>query len=109
MRTVWDIILFVHMNTTRSEYAMLSGPPPLHCVVVMPVGEASIVTAVSSAHQMEPFVACEHLLQQVKLNVPILEEWCAREWGATVEGQSPASKLGTLPPVCYYSRPSDNG
>ena len=74
-----DIFLSARANATRSEHAVSSGPqvsPLLHCVVhhrfgVVPVGEASIVIAVSSPHRTEAFVACEHLLEQIKLSVPI--------------------------------------
>ena len=74
-----DIFLSAHANATRSEHAVLPGPPVsplLNCVVhhrlgVVPVGEASIVIAVSSPHRKEAFVGCEYLLEQVKLNVPI--------------------------------------
>jgi len=79
VKTMSDIFSSAHANATRSEHAVLSGPPVsplLHCVVhhrlgVVPVGEASIVIAVSSPHRKEAFVACEYLLEQVKLNVPI--------------------------------------
>ena len=79
VKTMADIFLSAHANATRSEHAVPSGPPIsplLHCVVhhrlgVVPVGEASIVIAVSSPHRKEAFVACEYLLEQVKLNVPI--------------------------------------
>ena len=79
VKTMTDIFLSAHANATRSEHAVPSGPPVsplLHCVVhhrlgVMPVGEASIVIAVSSPHRKEAFVACEYLLEQVKLKVPI--------------------------------------
>ena len=74
-----DIFLSAHANATLSEHAVPSGPPVsplLRCVVhhrlgVVPVGQASIVIAVSSPHRKEAFVACEYLLEQVKLNAPI--------------------------------------
>lgn len=79
IKTMKDIFLSAHTHATRSEHAVSSTPsvsPLLHCVVhhrlgVVPVGEASIVIAVSSPHRKEAFVACEYLLEQVKLNVPI--------------------------------------
>ena len=78
-KTMKDIFLSIHTHATRSEHAVSSGPPVsplLRCVVhhrlgFVPVGEASIVIAVSSPHRKEAFVACEYLLEQVKLNVPI--------------------------------------
>ena len=79
VKTMTGIFLSAHANATRSEHAVPSGPPVfplLRCVVhhrlgVVPVGEASIVIAVSSSHRKEAFVACEYLLEQVKLDVPI--------------------------------------
>ena len=73
-----DIFLSVHANATRFEYAASSGPPVsplLHCVArhllgVVPVGEASIIIAVSSTYWEEAFVACEYILEQVKLKIP---------------------------------------
>src|SRR5258708_1585306 len=79
IKTMKDIFLSAHTHATRSENAVPSAPsvsPLLHCVVhhrlgIVPVGEASIIIAVSSLHRKEAFVACEYLLEQVKLNVPI--------------------------------------
>ena len=79
VKTMSDIFLSAHANATRSEHAVSSGPRVsalLRCVAhhrlgVVPVGEASIVIAVSSPHRKEAFVACEYLLEQVKLRVPI--------------------------------------
>ena len=79
VKAMVDIFLSAHANATRSEHAVPSGPPVsplLHCVVhhrlgVVPVGEVSIVIVVSSPHRKEAFVACEYLLEQVKLKVPI--------------------------------------
>jgi len=79
VKTMTDIFISAHANATRSEHAASSGPPVsplLHCVVhhrlgIVPVGEPSIIIAVSSPHRKEAFVACEYLLEQLKLNVPI--------------------------------------
>ena len=37
----------------------------------VPVGEPSIVIAVSSPHRKEAFIACEHILEEVKLKAQI--------------------------------------
>ncbi|KAG6336096.1 hypothetical protein ID866_2993 [Astraeus odoratus] len=42
-----------------------------HRLGVVPVGEASIVIAVSSPHRKEAFLACEQILEEVKQKVPI--------------------------------------
>lgn len=52
-----------------------------HRLGQVPVGEASIVIAVSSPHRKEAFEACELVLEQVKAKSPIWK----REWYA--EGQ----------------------
>jgi len=100
LKLMTDIFFSIHANATRSEHAAPSGPPVsplLHCAVhhrlgVVPVGEASIVIAVSSPHRKEAFVACEYLLEQVKLKVPI--------WKMEVyESGEPLWKANHLPPT----------
>ena len=100
IKTMTDIFLSARADATRSEHAVPSGPPVsplLHCVVhhrlgVVPVGEASIVIAVSSPHRKEAFVACEYILEQVKLNVPI--------WKKEVyESGEPRWKANNPPPT----------
>jgi len=79
VKMMGDIFQSAHANATRSEHAVASGPPAsplLHCMVyhrlgVVPVGESMVVVAVSSPHRKEAFMACEYLLEQVKLKVPI--------------------------------------
>ncbi|KAF9644928.1 hypothetical protein BDM02DRAFT_822962 [Thelephora ganbajun] len=82
VKTMTDIFLSAHPNPTRSEHAVSSTSPAsplLHCAVhhrlgVMPVGEASVVIAISSPHRKEVSVACECLLEQAKLNVLIWKQ-----------------------------------
>jgi len=79
VKTMNAIFLSVHAHATRSDHDLSSEPPVsplLRCVVhhrlgVVPVGEASIIIAVASPHRKEAFVACEDLLERVKLDVPI--------------------------------------
>lgn len=73
-----DVIIAARGVVNRSEHAAPSAPTSslLHCSIyhrlgTVPVGEASIVIAVSSPHRKEAFVACEYILEQVKLKVPI--------------------------------------
>jgi molybdopterin synthase catalytic subunit len=61
VKTMGDII--------RSAYESVESL--IHCAVhhrlgTVPVGEASIVIAVSSRHRKESFVACELILEEVK-------------------------------------------
>ena len=42
-----------------------------HRLGTVPVGEASIVIAVSSPHRKEAFQACENILEEVKLKAQI--------------------------------------
>ncbi|KAJ7786261.1 Molybdopterin biosynthesis MoaE [Mycena metata] len=53
-----------------------AGSPTMRCAVhhrlgVVPVGEPSIVIAVSAPHRKEAFIACERLLEEVKGSVQI--------------------------------------
>ena len=100
LKMMSDTFSSVHANAIRSEHAAPSEPPVsplLHCVVhhrlgVVPVGEASIVIAVSSPHRKEAFVACEYLLEQIKLKIPI--------WKVEVyEGGEPLWKANYPPPT----------
>ena len=100
VKTMTDIFLSAQANATRSEHAASSGPPVsplLRCVVhhrlgAVPVGEASIVIVVSSPRRKEAFVACEYILEQVTLKVPI--------WKKEVyESGEPQRKANHPPPT----------
>ncbi|RPD55815.1 molybdenum cofactor synthesis 2 [Lentinus tigrinus ALCF2SS1-6] len=80
IKTMADIIQNAHSAYTRSEHTTaLTGPPPQslirstvhHRLGTVPVGEPSIVIAVSSPHRKEAFMACERILEEVKLNAQI--------------------------------------
>lgn len=43
----------------------------VHRLGKVPVGEASVIVAVSSAHRKEAFEACRHLIDTLKKEVPI--------------------------------------
>ena len=65
IKTMADII--------RTAYETV---PLIHCAVHhrlgrVPVGEASIVIAVSSSHRKESFLACELILEEVKQKVQV--------------------------------------
>jgi len=72
-------LLPAHANATQSEHSALSGPPVsplLHYAVhrrleMMPLGGASVVTAVSLPHRKGAFVAREYILEHIKLDAPI--------------------------------------
>ncbi len=46
----------------------------VHRVAWVPVGEAAVVIAVSSAHRKEAFQACEFIIDRIKEIVPIWKE-----------------------------------
>ncbi len=48
----------------------------VHRVGVVPVGEASVAIAVSSAHRKAAFEAAEWLIDQLKTEVPIWKQEC---------------------------------
>lgn len=67
------------LKATRAS-ALQSDQSPstvvIHCAVhhrlgIVPVGEPSIVIAVSSPHRKEAFRACESILEEVKLKAQI--------------------------------------
>ena len=78
IKTMADIIRTAHGLTSRSDHhpASQTISPLIRCAVhhrlgTVPVGEPSIVIAVSSPHRKEAFVACELILEEVKLKAQI--------------------------------------
>jgi molybdopterin synthase catalytic subunit len=78
IKTMTDIIRTAHQSVTRSIHhpAPATVPSIISCAVhhrlgTVPVGEPSIVIAVSSPHRKEAFVACEQILEEVKQKVQI--------------------------------------
>ncbi|KAJ8595924.1 molybdenum cofactor synthesis 2 [Rhizopogon salebrosus TDB-379] len=78
IKTMTDIIRTAHQSVTRSTHhpAPVAVPPIISCALhhrlgTVPVGEPSIVIAVSSPHRKEAFVACEQILEEVKQKVQI--------------------------------------
>lgn len=78
MKTMTDIIRTAHQSVTRSAHhpAPAAVPSIISCAVhhrlgTVPVGEPSIVIAVSSPHRKEAFVACEQILEDVKQKAQI--------------------------------------
>ncbi|KIJ68503.1 hypothetical protein HYDPIDRAFT_106701 [Hydnomerulius pinastri MD-312] len=73
IKTMAEIIRNAHSSVTRSAHhsAHHSVSSLISCAVhhrlgTVPVGEPSIVIAVSSPHRKEAFVACEQILEDVK-------------------------------------------
>lgn len=69
-----EIIAAAETHCTSSESN--TAPPILRCAVhhrlgTVDVGQPSIVIAVSSPHRREAFLACEYILEQVKLRAQI--------------------------------------
>ncbi|TFY82645.1 hypothetical protein EWM64_g1367 [Hericium alpestre] len=78
LKTMAEIIHTAHQSVTRSSHhpTPQSVPSLLHCAVhhrlgSVPVGQPSIVIAVSSPHRKEAFVACELILEEVKAKAQI--------------------------------------
>lgn len=78
VRTMLDIINQARLSTTRSSHHPTSESVQslIHCVIyhrlgTVPVGEPSIVIAVSSPHRREAFAACEQILEGVKARAQI--------------------------------------
>ncbi|KAJ6604604.1 molybdenum cofactor synthesis 2 [Mycena vulgaris] len=84
-------------NIVRDVQASMSpkdsdtAQPIIRCAVhhrlgVVPVGEPSIVIAVSAPHRKEAFVACERILEDIKAKVPIWKrEYYENESDETAE------------------------
>jgi molybdopterin synthase catalytic subunit len=77
VKTMANIIREARAQASRSEHQVEGYVSSiLKCAVyhrlgTVPVGEASIVIAVSSPHRRESFVACEYILEQVKRRAQI--------------------------------------
>lgn len=80
IKTMTDIIRTAHRdaNHTQSSHhpeqsnvASIIRTAVYHRLGTVPVGEPSIVIAVSSPHRKEAFVACEFILEEVKRKVQI--------------------------------------
>lgn len=72
-----DIIQRARQQTARSEHhdegyvSSIIKCAVHHRLGTVPVGEPSIVIAVSSPHRKESFVACEYILEEVKRKAQI--------------------------------------
>ncbi|KAH9944316.1 molybdenum cofactor synthesis 2 [Epithele typhae] len=80
IKTMADIVHNAHQAYTRSEHQTPSVDGQMHAVIrtalyhrlgTVPVGEPSIVIAVSSPHRKEAFMACEQILEDVKRRAQI--------------------------------------
>jgi len=78
VQTMGSIICSAGASISRSEHDPVLGHVSslIRCAVVhrlgtVEVGQPSIVVAVSSPHRREAFVACEFILEEVKLRVQI--------------------------------------
>ncbi|KAF9518253.1 hypothetical protein BS47DRAFT_1359030 [Hydnum rufescens UP504] len=84
MKTLSSIIEQAHTSWTQptdlTPEALLR-VAVIHRLGAVPVGQTSIIIAVSSPHRREAFEACEWILEQVKLKVQIWK----REWYAGSE------------------------
>ncbi|GAB1525389.1 molybdenum cofactor biosynthesis protein [Rhizoctonia solani] len=65
-----------------------------HRLGEVPVGEASIVIAVTSPHRRESFYVCEWILEQIKMKTPIWK----REWYAEGDPSNEAVWKANFPP-----------
>lgn len=77
IKTMASILRDARTQVSRSEHHPTGGATAvLKCAIhhrlgTVPVGEPSIVIAVSSPHRKESFVACEFILEQVKCKAQI--------------------------------------
>ena len=78
IKTMSDILRSAHEQFARSAHTpegtyvrTLIKCAVHHRLGTVPVGEPSIVIAVSSPHRKESFLACEYILEEVKLKAQI--------------------------------------
>jgi molybdopterin synthase catalytic subunit len=72
------------MTTTIDSSDQLVKVAIHHRLGEVPVGQASIVIAVSSPHRRQAFEACEYILEEVKKKAQVWKrEWYAEGDGAT--------------------------
>ncbi|OCH96090.1 molybdenum cofactor synthesis 2 [Obba rivulosa] len=79
IKTMANIIQAAHTTYARSTHSPDQSSPAIslvksvvhHRLGTVPVGEPSIVIAVSSPHRKEAFEACEFILEEVKSKVQI--------------------------------------
>ncbi|KAJ7783734.1 Molybdopterin biosynthesis MoaE [Mycena maculata] len=74
IKSMASIIQDVQASTFPTDSG--AAQPAIHCAVhhrlgLVPVGEPSIVVAVSAPHRKEAFIACERILEEIKAKVPI--------------------------------------
>jgi len=71
----------------------------VHLIGHVPIGEASIVIAVSAAHRDDGFQACRYMIDELKKRVPIWkkeiydggEVWIGTQSGEPISRSSPSS------------------
>ena len=78
IKTMAHVLRAAHEQFSRSAHQPegTNVPTLIKCAVhhrlgTVPVGEPSIVIAVSSPHRKESFLACEYILEEVKTRVQI--------------------------------------
>lgn len=77
VKTMASILHDTRTQTSRSEHHIQGTVSSIikcavhHRLGTVPVGEPSIVIAVSSPHRKESFVACEYILEEVKRKAQI--------------------------------------
>jgi molybdopterin synthase catalytic subunit len=80
IKTMANIIRSARTSAVRNDHAASTQPhytsslvkcAVYHRLGTVPVGEPSIIIAVSSPHRKEAFVACEYILEEVKAKAQI--------------------------------------
>ncbi|KAH9486983.1 Molybdopterin synthase catalytic subunit [Psilocybe cubensis] len=76
IKTMMNIGKSAITGAFRSQHQPHAIQPTMRCAIhhrlgTVPIGEASIVIAVSSPHRKEAFLVCEEILEQVKLKAQI--------------------------------------
>jgi molybdopterin synthase catalytic subunit len=89
-----EILRDARTSAVRNEHAASDQPHNVSSLVkcaayhrlgTVPVGEPSIVIAVSSPHRKEAFVACEYILEEIKAKAQI---WKREYYEGEEEGEA---------------------
>lgn len=73
---------------SRDRWELL-GVAIAHRIGPVPIGEAAVVIAVSSAHRREAFAACAHIIDRLKEVVPIWKKETTEEGSAWIAETTP--------------------
>ena len=70
----------------RARWSSIQGVAIVHRIGRLEIGEASVVVAVATPHRAAAFDCCRHLMDRVKVSVPVWKKSIGPEGNRWVEG-----------------------